>query len=156
VVDFVRIPYELTIEHPVEAAFDWLTDYQEDDADRADAIIQDRRVVESSEDEIVLEGQLETLGREMEGNARVSLDPPTSWTARLYDHKERLSGIYEYELEPIDESSCRLTVDYRLAAPRLRDKLMLTLGRPLVRRELSTMWDGFVEAMDRELASPDP
>lgn len=150
-VDFVRIPYELTLDHPLEDAFNWLTDYEPEDADRAGAIIEHREVVESSEDEIVLEGQLETLGRNMEGIARISLDPPRAWTARLYDRKDRLSGIYEYELEPIDEDSCRLTIDYQLAAPRLRDKLMLYLGRPLVKRELSTMWSGFQESMAEEL-----
>lgn len=149
-VDTVTIRYERPLPHPVEDAFDWLTDYRDDDAERAGAIIQDRKVLEEDEDRIVLEGQLETLGRAVEGTAVVKLDPPDHWTAHLYDTKGRPSGIYDYALEPTDEGS-RLVIDYEFAAPKLQHKLMLWLGKPLIRRKLDEMWDGFEEAMDTEI-----
>lgn len=154
VVDTVCIAYERVLEHPLEPTFDWLTDYRDDDADRTGAIIQDRRVLERNEDEILLEGELETLGRVREGRARVELDPPNNrWVAHLEDPKGRPAGRYEYELEE-HPRGCRLTVDYHVVTPRLRDKLMLWVTRPLARREIDTMWDGFAEAMDDELGAP--
>lgn len=149
-VSTVRIPYERVFEHPVDEAFAWLTDYRDDDAERAGAIIEDRRVLEDREDEILLEGQLRTLGRLREGRARIELDPPDAWTAHLEDTKGRPSGRYEYRLEEHPDG-CRLTVDYHVAAPRLRDKLLLWLSKPLARREIDEMWDGFEQAMDAEL-----
>lgn len=149
-VDTIELRYERTLAHPVEAAFDWLTDYRDDDADRAGAIIQDRRVIEETEDRIVLEGQLETLGREMDGKAVVTLDPPDHWRADLYDTKGRTSGVYDYRLEPTDDGS-RLIVDYNFAAPKLTHKLMFWLSKPMIRRQLDDMWDGFEQAMDEEL-----
>lgn len=150
VVDTVCITYDRVFEHPVEDAFAWLTDYRDDDAERAGAIIQDRKVLEERDDEIVLEGELKTLGRVLDGRARVELDPPTQWTAHLEDAKGRPAGRYEYALEDHPEGS-RLTVDYHVAAPRLRDKLMLWATRPLARREIDQMWDGFADAMADEL-----
>lgn len=155
VVDTVHLRYERTLGHPVEDAFGWLTDYRDDDAERAGAIIQDREVVEETEDRIVLEGDLETLGRRMQGRAVVELDPPDHWTANLYDVKGRPSGVYDYRLEDADDGS-HLVVDYEFAAPKLQHKLLLWLTRPLIRRELETMWDGFEAAMDQELAGKVP
>lgn len=150
-VDTVTIRYERRLEQPLDAAYRWLTDYQDDDPERAGSIIRKREVVEEDEDRVVLEGELETIGRTMEGRAVVELDPPDAWTANLYDQKGRRSGVYEYRLEPLDEG-CRLIVDYQLAAPTLKHKALLWIGKPLIRRELATMWDGFVEAMREELA----
>lgn len=154
-VDTVTVRYERTLEHPVEDAFAWLTDYQEDDPERAGGIIQERRVIEETDERIVLEGELETLGREMEGTAVVKLDPPDHWRAHLYDAKGRPSGIYDYRLEPEADGS-RLVVDYQFAAPKLKHKLLLWVTRPLIRRQLDEMWDGFADAMDRELTAAPP
>lgn len=152
--DTVTIRYERDLDHPLEEAFDWLTDYRDDDADRAGAIIQDRKVVERSEDRIVLDGELETMGRVVEGRAEVELDPPDTWTAHLYDQKDRPTGTYRYHLED-DGEGCRLVVDYEMVAPKLKHKAMLWLGKPLVRRRLDKMWAGFEEAMDAELSGMD-
>jgi len=150
VVDEVCISYERVFEHPREDAFAWLTDYRDDDADRAGAIIRDREVLTRTEDEIVLEGELESMGRVRTGRARVELDPPNRWTAHLEDEKGRPAGRYEYELFEHPDG-CRLDVDYHVAAPRLRDKLMLWVARPLARREIDDMWDGFADAMADEI-----
>lgn len=154
-VDTVSVRYERSLGHDVEPAFTWLTDYRDDDAQRTGAIIEDRRVLEETDQRIVLEGELETLGRTMEGTAVVKLDPPDTWTAHLYDEKGRPTGVYEYSLTPQEDGS-RLRVDYRFAAPKLRHKLMLWLSKPLIKRELDEMWDGFEDSMDDELAAPPP
>lgn len=151
VVDTVCISYERVFEQPIDEAFDWLTDYRDDDAERAGAIIQDRKVLERTEDEIVLEGELKTLGRVLHGRARVELEPAEHrWVAHLEDRKGRPAGRYEYELDEHPDG-CWLTVDYHVATPRLRDKLMLWTTRWLARREIGTMWDGFAEAMARDV-----
>lgn len=155
VVDTVRVRYRRPLPFSIEDAYAWLTDYRDDDAERAGAIIQDRKVLEEDEDRIVLEGKLSTLGRRVDGTAVVKLDPPDHWRAHLYDTRGRPSGIYDYRLEPAEEGS-ELVVDYHLAAPKLRHKLMLWLGKPLIRRELDTMWEGFVAAMEEEIPEKIP
>lgn len=154
-VDTVHLRYERSLSHGVDEAFDWLTDYDDDDASRAGAIIEDRRVVEASEDRIVLEGQLETLGRRIEGTSVVKLDPPDRWTAHLFDEKGRPAGRYEYGLERQEQGSL-LTVDYGFAAPKLKHKVLLWLSKPLIKRELDKMWAGFEEAMAEELSAEPP
>lgn len=150
-VDTISIPYRREIDHPIPQAYEWLTDYRDDDPERAGAMIVERRPVEEDEDRVVLEGALEILGRRRPGRAVVDLDPPDHWQAKLFDAEDRPTGVYDYRLEPRDDG-CELVVDYRVAAPKLKHKLLLTLGRPWIRREIDEMWDGFVEAMDRELA----
>lgn len=148
--DWITIRYDRRLPVPRDQAYEWLTDYEEDDPDRAGAIIEERRVVEETEDRVVLDGRISTLGRRMEGRAEVELSPPDAWTAHLYDTKDRKGGRYEYRLEPEDGGS-RLVVAYHVRAPRLRDRLVLTLAKPWIRREIDAMWDGFVEAMVDEL-----
>ncbi len=151
-VDTVAITYTRVFEHPREEAFAWLTDYRADDVERAGGIIEDRTVLQRHENEILLEGELSTLGRVQRGRARIELEPPSRWIAHLEDRKGRDSGRFEYELADHPEG-CKLSVVYNLAAPRLRHKLMLWTGKLLIRREIDRMWDGFADAMDRELAS---
>lgn len=152
VVDTVRLRYERALSHSVEDAFAWLTDYEDTDPERAGAIIEGRRVLEADEDRIVLEGQLESLGRRMDGTAVVKLDPPDHWRAQLYDTEGRPSGVYDYRLEE-RETGSHLVIDYEFVAPKLKHKLIYHLGKPLIRRELDKMWDGFEAAMDEEIGS---
>lgn len=154
-VDTVTVPYTRTFSQPLDDAFAWLTDYDNQDADRAGAIIEDRRVLEEEDNVVILQGQLETLGRRMDGTAVVHLDPPDHWRANLYDTKQRVAGVYDYRLEP-HHDGCKLTVAYQLAAPKLRHKLLLWLGKPLIRRQLDTMWDGFEAAMNQDLNGAPP
>lgn len=152
--DWVTIDYDRPLPVPVEDAFSWLTDYDEEDPDRAGAIIEERRPVEQTDDRVVLEGRLSVLGRRMEGRAEVELSPPDAWTAHLYDTKDRKGGRYEYRLID-DDGATRLVVGYHLKAPRWRDRLFITLLKPLILREIDTMWDGFVEAMVEDLGASD-
>lgn len=153
-MDTVSVRYERSLDAALDDAFAWLTDYRDDDADRTDAIIEDRRVIERGPERILLEGKLETLGRRIDGTAEVTLNPPDAWTAKLYDTKNRPSGVYEYRLEP-REVGCHLIVDYQFVAPKLKHKLMFTLSKPFIKRELDKMWEGFHEAMNEEVA-PEP
>lgn len=149
-VDTVCITYERVFEHEREDAFAWLTDYRDDDPERAGAIIRERTVLERTDEQIVLEGELETLGRVLTGRARIELDPPSRWVAHLEDRRGRPAGRYVYELSD-HEDGCRLQVDYNVATPRLRDKLLLWATRPLARRQIDRMWDGFADAMAEEI-----
>lgn len=149
-MDTVSVRYERPLDAPLDDAFAWLTDYRDDDADRTGAIIEDRRVIEKSPDRILLEGELKTLGRRIDGRAEITLNPPDAWTAELYDTKDRPSGVYEYRLNPREEG-CHLSVDYAFVAPKLKHKLMLTLSKPLIKRELDKMWEGFHQAMNEEI-----
>lgn len=149
-VDTIKISYDRVLEQPLEDAYTWLTDYRDDDPERTDAIIEGREVIEEREDEVIVGAKLVTLGREVTGRARVELDPPDTWTAHIEDDKGRPAGRYEYHLEEHPDG-CKLEVDYHVATPRLRDKLMLWISKPLARREIDQMWAGFAQAMADEL-----
>ncbi|MCA1814650.1 MAG: SRPBCC family protein, partial [Halobacteriales archaeon] len=136
---------------PLGPAYAWLTDYQDDDPQRAGAIIKARPVVERTRDKVVLQGHLEVLGRTMSGTADVHLFPPDRWEARFRHKDGGLNGsVYLYKLTPT-ANGCRLDVDYRFRARRLKSKLRLTLAKPAIRRELDKMWDGFIASMERDL-----
>lgn len=152
--DWALLRYERTLPVSVDDAYAWLTDYDADDPDRTDEIIVERVPVEKSEDRIVLEGRLSYMGRDNEGWAEVELDPPDHWTAHVYDDKDRQGGRFEYRLQPTDTGS-RLVVDYNLVTPRLRDRVLLTLAKPLLRRRIDAMWDGLVASMVDELGVDD-
>ena len=148
------IHYERDLPHPVDVAYAWLTDYQDDDHERAGAIIKRRIVKEKELDKAgrpvryVLEGELETLGQSTGiGLATIRLDPDARrWSADIGNGR----WVYEYRLEPRAGGS-RLIIDYRFGSRRWRRRLLLTLTKPLIRRELDRMWDGFVAAMAREI-----
>ena len=152
-VRMVHQRYERDVAHPVDRAYAWLTDYDDDDAQLAGAIIKDRPVLERHPDRVVLRGDLEAVGRRMRGIAEVRLHPPDHWVAHLKDLKGRTSGVYDYRLEPRPGGS-RLIVDYGFVAPKLKHVILFTLGRRRIRRELDLMWDGFFAAMDRDLRAP--
>lgn len=135
--------------HAPERAFGWLTDFEDADADRAGAVIRARRVVAREKDRVVYEGEQRVLGRETRGTSEVTLAPPDRWTARVLDGP-RAGSVTSYRLDGTPRGS-RLTVEYhiRLADPKAR--ILATLLKPLVRRELSRMWDGFERSMAAEL-----
>lgn len=156
-VDHIHVEYRRTFDHALDKAYGWLTDYDEADPQRAGGIIQERTAIEERADDlIVFDGHIKTMGRDAHGHAEVELDPPDHWTAYLHDEKGRLGDIYDYRLEPKGEDRCELVVDYAFAAPKLKHKLQLMVGKPLIRRKLDDMWDGFEEAMDRELGQQPP
>lgn len=153
----MNIHYERDFPYPVDAAYAWLTDYQDDDHTRAGAIIKRRIVVRREVDkdgrpvEVELEGELETLGqRTGRGRALVKLWPDERrWVAELAGGR----WVYEYRLAPTARGT-RLVIDYRLGSKRWQRRALLTMMKPLIRREIDKMWDGFSAAMEREIARP--
>jgi hypothetical protein len=107
-------------------------------------------VVERTKDKVVLEGELRVLGRSLRGTAHVHLFPPDRWEARFYHRDGAPAHVYAYRLTPTPRG-CRLDVEYRMHARRLRNRVRLTLAKPLLRREIDTMWDGFLAHMERDL-----
>ena len=150
-VSYVTVTIRRDVPYPLDTAYAWLTDYQDDDPARAGAIVTKREVIERAEDKVILHGGVATLGIEREGRGEISLHPPDRWEAQLYDAKERKADHYEYRLEPRGEEACELIVDYHFIAPKLKHKVKLNAAKPAVRRELEKMWDGFFAAMDEEL-----
>lgn len=149
--DFVTVRYERDLDHSLDAAFEWLTDYQDDDPDRAGAVVLERPVLERSDQKVVLRGTVEVLGQRGTGMTEVDLMPPDHWRATIVEGRGR-GSVYDYRLEPVAGGDrCRLVVDYHLRVKRLRSRIKLWLMRPLVRRELDRMWNGFAAAMDAEL-----
>ena len=151
----VLLHYEREFPYPVEKAYAWLTDYADDDHLRAGAIIKRRIVVRKETDkdgrpvEVELEGELETLGQSTGvGRALVRLWPDEKrWQASIGGGR----WVYDYRLVPTPKGS-RILIDYRFGSKRLRRRILLTLTKPLIRRELDKMWDGFDAAMKKELA----
>lgn len=150
----VLIHFERELPHPVEAAFAWLTDYQDDDHERAGAIIKRRTVARKELDAqgrpvlYELDGELETLGMASgRGIAVVRIFPDEKrWVAEI----GKGAWVYEYRVVPAPKGS-RIVIDYRFGSRRWRRRALLTLVKPLVRRDIAKMWDGFEAAMAREI-----
>ncbi|HWG89996.1 MAG TPA: SRPBCC family protein [Candidatus Thermoplasmatota archaeon] len=149
----IDITYTRRIPYPLDVAYAWLTDYQDDDPARAGAVIEERTVASREPGRVVLNACLNLLGTKGRGKAEVLLHPPDHWEARILEGSGRGSH-YRYRLDPLPEGGCRLTVVYGVAARRPISRLKVRLLSPLVRRELGRMWDGFAASMERELGPP--
>lgn len=134
---------------PVDEAFGWLTDFEAGDADRAGAILAERPVLEEGEDHVLLEARYGPLGLLPPARMRVDLlDPPRRWRATYVDGP--VDGEVTYVLEPAGDERSRLAVSYVIEPPTGLGWAS-PLAAPLVRRRLHRMWDGYEEAMRREL-----
>ena len=145
----VRIVVERAFRHDLAAAFAWLTDFDDADAQRTQAVVEMRKVRERSPDRIVYEGETEVLGRRAHSVTEVRLLPPDRWVARVIEGP-RTGSFTEYTMTRTAEG-CRLVVDYRFVLDKAGAMLALRVLKPFVRQELVRMWDGFEVAMDREL-----
>ncbi len=146
----VPIRYSRVLDHPLGVAYEWLTDYQDDDPARTTAVVKRRPVIERHADRIVMDGTLEIMGNKGSGKVEVRLFPPDRWVATIIEGAGR-GSVYEYQLTAIDANRSRLDINYGVRAKRWRKRMMVRLARPFIRRELNTMWDGFAAAMAREL-----
>lgn len=150
---YVTIEHERTLHHPLEEAYAWLTDYEERDADRAGAVVVSREIVSQEEGQISLDEEISSLGLQRSVRTVVELDPPDTWTAQVHHTPGSQPDLFEYQLEAIDDTTCRLTVAYRYAVTSIWERVMLKLLKRWIRKEITRMWDGFVNAMDRELTA---
>ena len=150
---FVTIPYARFLPYPVEQAFAWLTDYQDDDPARTTAVVKRRPVLRRTADRVVMEGELEMLGVRGVGTVEVALHPPDRWVAEIVKGGGK-GSVYEYRLTAAPGGS-RLDVRYRVRVRRWSSRIRLIIAKPLLRRELDRMWDGFAESMQRELPRHD-
>lgn len=149
----VDIPYTREFPFPIDACYAWLTDYQEDDPQRAGAIIHGRKVLERTPERVLLEVDNTTMGARMSGQAEVRLFPKEyRWEAHGTGRGRGV--LYKYQLTPLGPDRTRLEVHYTHRVKRWRTRLVMTLGRPLIRRELDTMWDGFAASMAKDLGQP--
>ena len=152
----VNLHYEREFPYPVDVAYAWLTDYQDDDHQRAGAIIKRRDVVRREVDkdgravEYELEGELETLGLKTgPGRVIVKLEPDRhAWQAIF----PRGSWVYSYRVVPAPRGS-KIVIDYRFGSRRWTRRLAIWVAKPRIRRELDVMWDGFSAAMEREIGT---
>jgi hypothetical protein len=149
-----NVPVTVTREvpFPQETAFEWFTDYGDEDPERTDTVIEERRVVEESEDRVVLEGVTSVLGRTASGRAVVELDPPDRWVATVEEGGPRPDGSrFVYELEETGPDSCRLEVTYNIPVEGVLDRVKFWLIESKIESQLEDMWDGFIESMEEEL-----
>lgn len=149
--EHVLFHYERDLAVPLEQAYAWLTDYQDDDPALTSRVVKRRPVVSRSADKVVLDGEIEVLGRRVKGKAEVHLFPPDRWEARLYRKDGQRGSTFHYRLVP-KAQGCRLVVDYHIQARRAATRWKLLLLRPLALRDIRIMWDGFVAAMERDVA----
>jgi hypothetical protein len=147
---FVVIPYSRTFPYPVDQAFAWLTDYQDDDPSRTDAIVERRTVAAREKDVVTLDATVTMFGVTGSGVAEVRLFPPDRWVATVVKGSGR-GSVYEYRLTPAPGGGSRLDVAYRIAVRRWRSRLRVLFARPFARRELHRMWEGFARSMAEEL-----
>jgi hypothetical protein len=152
----VDVAYRRTFPHDVQRVYAWLTDYQDDDHARAGAIVQKRTVLKREGNVVLLEGHNVNLGRHAKGQAEVRLFPEeTRWEARIVSGNGR-GSVYTYKLTPAPGGHAHLEVHYKTCVRRLKGFLLLHLARPAIKREVGRMWDGFAEAMARDLRAQSP
>lgn len=150
---YVTVEHQRTFHHPLDQVYTWLTDYDEDDPQRAGAVIVSREVVSQDDDRVALDEEVSSLGLDRSVRTVVELDPPDAWRAQVHHTPGSEPDIFEYQLEPLGDRGCRLTAVYRYAVTSLWEKLMLKVLARWIEKEFTTMWDGFSDAMDRELTS---
>lgn len=149
----VSLKYERTFPYPIDAAYAWLTDYQDDDPQRAGTLVRKRDVVRRNDREVEVEGWLEVLGRDYEGKAVIHLFPEEKrWVAII----GRGGWEFHYQLTPLGPHATKLTIDYQMGSRRWTRRLQYRLAKPLIRRHIHRMWNNFDAAMRRELGPPAP
>lgn len=139
--------------HARDAAYQWLTDIQDDDVQRTAAVLVSRRVTLREKDRLVYEGGTQVLGVTTRAVTEVSLQPPEAWEARVLEGP-RTGSSTSYRLIP-QRNGCRLEVEYRFVFTDAKRAFATRLLRPLVKRSLGQMWDGFAQDMARELPRTD-
>lgn len=151
---FVDIGYTRTFPCTVEQAYAWLTDYDDHDATRAGAIVQDRKVVKRDGNVVWLQGHNVTLGQHAKGLAEVHLFPAEHrWEARIVEGSGR-GSVYTYKLHRTRDDRARLEVHYKTRVKRVGRFVVLNLARPAIKREIARMWDGFDAALRQDLGLP--
>jgi hypothetical protein len=133
---------------PVAAAYAWLTDFRDDDPARAGAMLTERRVTERTATRVAFEGEHKTLGRRIRYAQVVDLSPPDAWRSRVVSGP-RLGSHNEYSLAP-DGAGSRLTVRYHLTHEKPGTRALIRIAKPILRRNLVRMWQGYERAMREE------
>jgi len=151
--------YERFFPVPVERAYAWLTDFRDDDVERAKAgLVHARRVVERSKTRVVYDGAIRAMGRIVPSRTEVDLAPPDRWESRVIEGP-RTGSSNSYRLLP-SPGGCTLRITYRVVSRDPLTRIALRVARPLVRREFERMWDGFSASMRQEMGaargSPSP
>lgn len=151
---FVPLRYSRVFPHPLEPTFAWLTDYREDDPDLTSAVVVEKRPVLKREgNTVTLRGTLDILGKRGSGVVEIKLEAPRRYTATIVEGAGR-GSVYEYQLTPVTATSTRLDVTYNVRVKRFSRRIFVMLARPFVLRQLDRMWDGFADAMGKDLAAP--
>ena len=150
----VSLKYERTFPYPVSVAYAWLTDYQDDDPQRAGTVIKSRNVVRRSDREVEVDAELEIVGKPARGRATIHLYPEEHrWIAII----GKGAWQFDYRLEPAGPNAARLKVDYKVGSRRWTRRAMTWLAKPIILRRLDRMWANFDAAMRRELGpAPTP
>ncbi|MEA3201750.1 MAG: hypothetical protein QOE90_3178 [Thermoplasmata archaeon] len=144
--------YRREFPHGAQECYRWLTDYQDHDPDLANRnILQERQVESRSPERVVMRVRNDVLGRSMAGRAEVRLFPE-----ELRYEARPLEGdggglLYTYRLTPLGPGRARLEVAYGHRARKLKRWLQLQLARLAALRRIARMWDGFADAMAKDL-----
>lgn len=147
----VDVRYATTLPVSVHAAYAWLTDYRDDDPDRAGAIVEKRHVVARKDNVVILEGTNVTLGTRATGQAEVTLFPDESrWECRIVKGPSK-GSLYTYRLVPAGEGRARFEVVYHIRVRRPGRRFVIRLLKPFIAREIRQMWKGYEAALARDL-----
>lgn len=149
----VDIPYAREFPHPIGDCFAWLTDYSEADPSLTSAVLKGRRVVERNADRVILEVDNVIAGRPARGRAEVRLFPAEHRYEARSLHGDGGAILYTYELTALGPNRTRLEVHYLTRVRRVWGWLKLTVAKPLAKRDIARMWDGFAASMAKDLAA---
>ncbi|MHB8584764.1 MAG: hypothetical protein ACYDDF_02860 [Thermoplasmatota archaeon] len=135
-------------------AFAWLTDLQDDDPGRTDAVAERRHIRERSPTRIVLDGDTRAFGRLIPFVSVVDLAPPDSWVSKVTGGP-RAGSVTAYQLSPRPDG-CQLDVRYNLTHEKAWARFVMRAFQFRLRADLEKMWDGFERAMATELGAGRP
>ncbi|MHB8606655.1 MAG: hypothetical protein ACYDCK_15535 [Thermoplasmatota archaeon] len=145
--------FERFFPYDVATAYAWLTDFTDEDVERANApLLEARHVVERSDKRVVYTGAIRALGRVIPSKNVVDLAPPDRWESRIVEG-ERTGSQNLYHLRAVP-GGCKLRVEYRVVTSNRVSAVALRVARPIVRRGFTRMWDGFDASMRQELGPP--
>lgn len=147
----VDVPLTRDFPHPPDAAYAWLTDFRTDDGAIAGALIEGRDSVDRKGDEVRMVTRIRRpFGAVRTRTQHVTLHPrERRWESRI-TAGYGAGSFHRYRLLP-HANGCRLEVVYGFGTKGPLHAFGLRLAKPLLRRQLDKMWDGFEAAMGHDL-----
>jgi hypothetical protein len=137
-----------TIDVPLEYAYEWLTDFRDDDTKIIGGTYP-RHILRRSKDQFVWIQHYDRDGKEKEAVRIVTLKPPNAWhNEAISDEKE---SVFDYRLTRAGKNRTRLTIRARVTYKTIRPEV-----KSEMEKNFSADWDKYVSALEKDHSSGKP